>query len=113
LKKVEGSYGVHIWNKLSSEKKIIVWSKQAYGLLAEKYCPRVYRNCGPLFWYFSVRLCFHRYRTFKIPGFVKRITQLLTGLGWFAKLRKPSYLSVLVCFRMQPLDCKFMDSYKI
>jgi hypothetical protein len=24
LKKVEGSYGVHIWNKLSSEKKIIV-----------------------------------------------------------------------------------------
>ena len=49
LKKVEGSYGVHVWNKLSSEEKIIVGSHQAYGLLAEKYCPRVYWNCGPLF----------------------------------------------------------------
>jgi lactosylceramide 4-alpha-galactosyltransferase len=49
LKKAEGSYGVHVWNKLSSEEKIIVGSHQAYGLLAEKYCPRVYWNCGPVF----------------------------------------------------------------
>jgi len=49
LKKVEGSYGVHLWNKMSSQEKIIVGSKQAYGLLAEKYCPRVYWNCGPVF----------------------------------------------------------------
>ena len=49
LKKVEGSYGVHVWNKLSSEEKITVGSKQAYGLLAEKYCPQVYWNCGPVF----------------------------------------------------------------
>jgi len=49
LKKVEGSYGVHLWNKLSSEEKIIVGSKQAYGLLAEKYCAGVYWNCGPVF----------------------------------------------------------------
>jgi lactosylceramide 4-alpha-galactosyltransferase len=49
LKKVEESYGVHIWNKMSSEKEIIVGTKQAYGLLAEKYCPGVYRNCGPAF----------------------------------------------------------------
>ena len=44
LKKVEGSYGVHVWNKMSSDEKIIVGWKQAYGLLAEKYCPRVYWN---------------------------------------------------------------------
>jgi lactosylceramide 4-alpha-galactosyltransferase len=49
LKKVEDSYGVHLWNKFSSQKKIIVGSKQAYGLLAEKYCPVVYWNCGPVF----------------------------------------------------------------
>ena len=49
MKKVEGNYGVHLWNKMSSEEKIIVGSKQAYGLLAEKYCPRVYWNCGPVF----------------------------------------------------------------
>ena len=107
LKKVEGSYGVHLWNKMSSEEKIIVGSKQAYGLLAEKYCPRVYWNCGPLFWYFSLRLCYYRYGTFEIPCFVKRITQLLTCLAWFAKLPKASYLSVLVCLRMQQLDCHF------
>jgi lactosylceramide 4-alpha-galactosyltransferase len=45
LKKVEESYGMHIWNKMSSKKEIIVGSKQAYGLLAEEYCPVVYRNC--------------------------------------------------------------------
>jgi lactosylceramide 4-alpha-galactosyltransferase len=49
LKKVEGSYGVHVWNKFSSQKNITVGSKQAYGLLAEKYCPGVYWNCGPVF----------------------------------------------------------------
>jgi lactosylceramide 4-alpha-galactosyltransferase len=49
LKKVEGSYGVHVWNKLSSQEKITVASEQAYGLLAEKYCPLVYSNCGPVF----------------------------------------------------------------
>jgi lactosylceramide 4-alpha-galactosyltransferase len=49
LKKVEGSYGVHLRNKMSSQEKIIVGSKQAYGLLAEKYCPRVYWNCGQVF----------------------------------------------------------------
>jgi lactosylceramide 4-alpha-galactosyltransferase len=49
LKKVEGSYGVHVWNKFSSQEKIIVGSKQAYELLAQKYSPGVYRNCGPVF----------------------------------------------------------------
>jgi len=49
LKRVEGSYGVHVWNKLSSQEKIAVGSKTAYGLLAQKHCPRVYWNCGPDF----------------------------------------------------------------
>jgi len=49
LKKVEGSYGVHVWNKMSSQEKITVGSKQAYGLLAQEYCLRVYWNCGPVF----------------------------------------------------------------
>jgi lactosylceramide 4-alpha-galactosyltransferase len=49
LKKVEESYGVHLWNKFISQKEITVGSKQAYGLLAEKYCPGVYWNCGPVF----------------------------------------------------------------
>ena len=49
FKKVDGSYGVQLWNKMSSQEKITVGSKQAYGLLAEKYCPGVYWNCGPVF----------------------------------------------------------------
>jgi lactosylceramide 4-alpha-galactosyltransferase len=49
LKKVEGNYGVPLWNKMCSEEKIIVGSKQAYDLLAEKFCPRVYWKCGPVF----------------------------------------------------------------
>jgi hypothetical protein len=35
LKKVDVSCGVHLWNKMGSQEKIIVGSKQAYGLLAE------------------------------------------------------------------------------
>jgi lactosylceramide 4-alpha-galactosyltransferase len=49
LQKVEGSYGVHVWNKMSGGEKITVGSETAYGLLAERHCPGVYRNCGPEF----------------------------------------------------------------
>jgi hypothetical protein len=55
-----------------------VGSKQAYGLLAEKYCPGVYCNCGPVFWCFCVKLCCYTYRTVEIPSFVYRLTQLIT-----------------------------------
>jgi hypothetical protein len=54
-----------------------VGSKQAYGQLAEKYCPGVCWNCGPVFWRFCVRLCCHRYRTVEISSFVYRVTQFL------------------------------------
>ncbi|KAG8269838.1 hypothetical protein J6590_089916 [Homalodisca vitripennis] len=43
------AYSVHIWNKLSHDKKCRVGSTQAYSLLAEEFCPRVYRNCGTRF----------------------------------------------------------------
>jgi lactosylceramide 4-alpha-galactosyltransferase len=49
MKAVDGSYGAHVWNKMSSQEPITVGSKQAYGLLAEKHCPQVYSNCGPTF----------------------------------------------------------------
>jgi hypothetical protein len=41
LKKIEGKYVVHLLNMTNSQEKIIVGSKEAYGLLVEKYCPRV------------------------------------------------------------------------
>jgi lactosylceramide 4-alpha-galactosyltransferase len=41
LQRVEGSYGVHVWNRMSSEGKITVGSKTAYRLQAEKHCPQV------------------------------------------------------------------------
>lgn len=49
MKKVADSYGVHVWNKMSSQENVSVGSKQAYGLLAAAYCPRVYSNSGPIF----------------------------------------------------------------
>jgi lactosylceramide 4-alpha-galactosyltransferase len=49
VQKVEGSYGVHVWNQMSGWKKITVGSETAYGLLAERHCPGVYWNCGPEF----------------------------------------------------------------
>jgi lactosylceramide 4-alpha-galactosyltransferase len=49
LKKVSRSYDAHLWNKMSSQEKFVLESQQSYGLLAEKYCPGVYWNCGPVF----------------------------------------------------------------
>jgi hypothetical protein len=49
MEKVVDSYGVHVWNKMSSQENVTVGSEQAYGLLAAAYCPRVYSNCGPIF----------------------------------------------------------------
>ncbi|XP_054273513.1 lactosylceramide 4-alpha-galactosyltransferase-like [Macrosteles quadrilineatus] len=42
----QSSYSVHFWNKMSHNMLITVGSTQAYGLLADEYCPLVYRNCG-------------------------------------------------------------------
>ena len=49
MQNTKDSIAVHVWNKHSKNKLIKVGSKVAYGLLAEKYCPRVYRSCGEYF----------------------------------------------------------------
>jgi lactosylceramide 4-alpha-galactosyltransferase len=49
MRKVEASYGVHVWNKMSSQENVTVGSEQAYGLLAAAHCPRVYSSCGAVF----------------------------------------------------------------
>jgi hypothetical protein len=91
-----------------------VGSKQAYGLLAEKYCPGVYRNCGPVFWCFCVRLCCHRYRNVEILSFVNRVTQLLTGFLKARKISKSffSCLSLRVCLPMEHLGSHLKDFNK-
>ncbi|KAG8244525.1 hypothetical protein J6590_019777 [Homalodisca vitripennis] len=43
------SYSVHVWNKKSRNLSVDVGSAQGYALLADQFCPRVYRNCGTRF----------------------------------------------------------------
>uniref|UniRef100_A0AAG5D802 Alpha 1,4-glycosyltransferase domain-containing protein n=1 Tax=Anopheles atroparvus TaxID=41427 RepID=A0AAG5D802_ANOAO len=40
---------VHVWNKFSKNHPVIVGSRVAYAVLADKYCPKVYRSCGSVF----------------------------------------------------------------
>ncbi|XP_555205.2 lactosylceramide 4-alpha-galactosyltransferase [Anopheles gambiae] len=40
---------VHLWNKLSKDSPVRVGSRVAYGVLAERHCPKVYGSCGPVF----------------------------------------------------------------
>ncbi|XP_052892304.1 lactosylceramide 4-alpha-galactosyltransferase-like [Anopheles moucheti] len=40
---------VHVWNKFSKTHPVQVGSRVAYGVLAEKHCPKVYRSCGDVF----------------------------------------------------------------
>ncbi len=36
---LEGSYGVHVWNKLSREYPLLMGSNQLYAVLAAEHCP--------------------------------------------------------------------------
>lgn len=45
----EQSIAVHLWNKYSHEILFEVGTNVAYGLIAEQYCPQVYRSCGEYF----------------------------------------------------------------
>lgn len=45
----KNSYAVHVWNKHSHAERVRVGSGQAYGVLAAKYCPRVYAAAGTYF----------------------------------------------------------------
>ncbi|XP_035911245.1 lactosylceramide 4-alpha-galactosyltransferase-like [Anopheles stephensi] len=40
---------VHVWNKFSKSHPVQVGSRVAYGVLAERHCPKVYRSCGTVF----------------------------------------------------------------
>ncbi|XP_035733681.1 lactosylceramide 4-alpha-galactosyltransferase-like [Vespa mandarinia] len=40
---------IHVWNKLSKSKKIHVNSNVPYVVIARKYCPKVFSNCGNTF----------------------------------------------------------------
>uniref|UniRef100_A0A182MJS3 Alpha 1,4-glycosyltransferase domain-containing protein n=1 Tax=Anopheles culicifacies TaxID=139723 RepID=A0A182MJS3_9DIPT len=40
---------VHVWNKFSKSHPVRVGSRVAYGVLADKYCPKVYGSCGTVF----------------------------------------------------------------
>lgn len=46
---VNRSIVVHVWNKFSKNDKIQVGSRVAYGVLAEQFCPRVYKASGKFF----------------------------------------------------------------
>lgn len=49
MKTLEKSIIAHVWNKFSITRSIKVGAKVAYGVLADKYCPKVYRSCGEYF----------------------------------------------------------------
>ncbi|XP_063915919.1 lactosylceramide 4-alpha-galactosyltransferase-like isoform X2 [Zophobas morio] len=45
----EDSFVVHVWNKLSFERKVPVGAKVPYVLFAQKFCPKVYQECERYF----------------------------------------------------------------
>lgn len=49
MKTLNKSLAIHVWNKLSREAHVTVGSKVPYAIVAEKYCPKVYSNCGTVF----------------------------------------------------------------
>ncbi|XP_069685774.1 lactosylceramide 4-alpha-galactosyltransferase-like [Periplaneta americana] len=46
---VKDSFGVKMWGRQSHAGKVKTATRQAYGLLAEKFCPRIYSHSGPTF----------------------------------------------------------------
>lgn len=49
MNKLNRTYVVHLWNKMSRDCVVNVGSRLAYALLAERYCPKAYFNCGNKF----------------------------------------------------------------
>lgn len=45
----KNSYVIHVWNKHSVGNRIPLKSTVPYTLFAEKYCPKVYRQCDIYF----------------------------------------------------------------
>lgn len=46
---IKDSMVIHAWNKHSIKQKFKVGTKAAYGLVAEKNCPKVYASTGEYF----------------------------------------------------------------
>lgn len=46
---IKNSKAIHVWNKFSHERQIKVGSQVPYSIIAQKYCPKVYNNCGTIF----------------------------------------------------------------
>lgn len=49
MNKLNRTYVVHLWNKMSRDCVVSVGSRQAYAVLAQRYCPKAYFNCGTKF----------------------------------------------------------------
>lgn len=49
LDMTKDSIAIHVWNKHSFKERVKVGSRVAYGIVAEKHCPRVYLSAGKYF----------------------------------------------------------------
>lgn len=49
LERTKDSLVIHVWNKHSIKRKFKVGTKAAYGVIAERHCPKVYKSCGKYF----------------------------------------------------------------
>lgn len=49
LDMTKDSIAIHVWNKHSIKERVKVGSRVAYGIAAERYCPKVYQSCGKYF----------------------------------------------------------------
>ncbi|KAH0955741.1 hypothetical protein HN011_002980 [Eciton burchellii] len=49
LKILNKAKAIHVWNKLSKAKQVRVNSNVPYAVIARKYCPNVFNNCGEIF----------------------------------------------------------------
>lgn len=49
MEKIEKALAIHVWNKLSRSEPVQVGSEVPYAIVASKYCPKIYNNCGKVF----------------------------------------------------------------
>ncbi|XP_015110057.1 lactosylceramide 4-alpha-galactosyltransferase [Diachasma alloeum] len=49
MREIQESFAIHTWNKLSSEKAIPAGSQVPYTIVANKFCPNIYKHSGKFF----------------------------------------------------------------
>lgn len=47
--RLKDSVGIHVWNLHSKNTKVMVGSKQPYGLVAQKYCSKIFSLANYVF----------------------------------------------------------------